>query len=162
MIIEEIVTEIQAEPYPYTTSVSRGGRSLTEFSAKFKTRDGSQVELLIITSGQTTYILFTRDESIKKTGTGDQFKILLTILSIIQSHLSELVTESNKVTFSADLSEPSRVKLYKNRLSPIITSILGSEWDGPEIQNKFGEAIFVWLRQTPIEKIKHVNRRSHN
>ncbi|BDR25698.1 hypothetical protein RVBP16_1380 [Pseudomonas phage sp. 30-2] len=48
------------------------------------------------------------------TGTGNEFKVFSTILDITKRAISEL--KPNQIYFTADLSEPSRVKLY-NRLA---------------------------------------------
>lgn len=150
MIIEEIVNEIRVEPYPYTTSYQRGNfKSIIQ--SEFKTRDGSDivVELFADEDGDLT-ITFDRDGDYAITGAGDQFRILFTVKDVIERHLMELVNDEKldviQVLFSADLTELSRVKLYKNRLSPIISRLLGSEWTGPTIE--YGpDARFVWSKR---------------
>lgn len=150
MIIEEIINEIRAEPYPYTTSYQRGEfESITQ--SQFKTKDGSNIIVQLYADEEGVLSIdFVRNGDFAITGTGDQFRILFTVKDIIQKHLLELVDDERAnvthVRFCADLSEPSRVKLYKNRLSPIISGLLGSEWTGPTIEYN-PDANFIWSRR---------------
>lgn len=149
MLIEEIITEIRAEPYPYTVKHKDGVRS-SSIEATFETRDGSEIEVLIVRlPDNQVEILFSRNGQIKAPGTGDQFRILFTIQEIIRQHLNTIAEHADQVLFTADSAEPSRVRLYTNRVVPLVSQILGSGWSKPKIEPG-AEVQYIWDRTNRV------------
>ena len=69
------------------------------------------------------------------TGSGNAFKILSTVGQVISKYLPNMVDEhTNTVSFTADNREDSRVSLYRNRVVPRISNILGADWRYEEVQ----------------------------
>lgn len=144
--------EIKVTPYPYTIHNTENS-NYKEVIAKFTTQDGGNIKVTInAIKGYDCEVSFSRDGTHQATGTGDQYRILFTVVDVIDKYLADAATVSNEVIFTADQSEPSRVKLYKNRLAPRMSTILGTEWTGPKIINEPLEAVFVWKRinQLPV------------
>lgn len=158
MLIEEIIQEIRAEPYPYTVEEKTHGE-LSQLSASFTTRDQSTITVRLTSRGiESLSIMFDRNGEFKISSTGDQFKILFTVLKIIEEHLPEVSESVNTVLFTADNDEPSRVRLYQNRLVPVISRILGSGWTKqPPNVSPFGSHYFVWNRNEPITENPNAN-----
>lgn len=138
--------EIQAEPYPYEITDRSNNRVIT-IIATFKTRDNSMVKVVISgAKGEDVEIAFTRNGRVKVSGTGDQFRILMTVKEIIEKCLSQVAKDATEILFTADADEPSRVKLYTKRVVPLVSNILGSDWSGPEIHPS-DEVVYVWKRK---------------
>lgn len=137
--------EIKAEPYPYTVT-DRSSDGFKFLIVQFETRTGSTIKVML--SGEDNGeadISFTRDGNIKLSGGGDQFRILITVKSIIEKHLNQVIKNSVELFFSADSNESSRVKLYTNKVVPLINNLIGDEWTGPVI-NHADQVEFVWKR----------------
>lgn len=141
-----LINEIKVTPYTYKLS-SPTGAVPTQFEAEFEAKDGSEVVVeLYVMSNKSGILAFDRDGDVEMTHKGDQFKILFTIMEIITKMLTtalakEMLTE---LTFSADSNEPSRVKLYTNKLSPEISKILGPNWEGPKLGNDDHSVTYTW------------------
>lgn len=150
MLIEEIISEIRAEPYPYAVNET-DNFSYHEIMASFETRDRSDIMVELYAQKRGTLnITFDRNGDYDITGAGDQFRILVTVLKIIETYVPKLSEVANQVLFSADLSEPSRVKLYQNRLVPIIDRLLGAGWSKqPPVNNGFVQS-FTWGRDEQL------------
>lgn len=141
-----ILDEIKATPYPYSVSTEQHGTA-TQVIGEFNAKDGSEIVIeLYIASDKSGILAFDRDGSVDMTHTGDQFKILFTILDFIEKILPKVIKKGllTELEFSADTSEPSRVKLYKNRLAPVISQLLGPSWTGPSIKQDFAGETFSW------------------
>ena len=142
--------EIKATPYPYNINFTKMGTA-TSVVGDFTADDGSEIVIeLYIASDKSSILSFDRDGEIEMTHTGGQFKILFTILDFIKQVLPKVVNKGliTELEFSADSAEPSRVKLYRNRLSPVISQILGSEWTGPSIKQDFSGETFSWTKNS--------------
>lgn len=149
MLIEEVITEIRAEPYPYEV-INRSTSESTTIIASFKARDDSMVKVIISgIKGAEAEISFTRNGRVKASGTGDQFRILITVQDVIQKYLNKVADEAAELLFTADADEPSRVKLYTNRVVPLVSQILGSGWTKPQIRHA-DEVVYVWRRTENI------------
>lgn len=100
-------------------------------------------------------IEFTVHGEYKKTGTGNAFQIFSTVDAILTKYLKGYLQRSDKVvTFGADKSEPSRVKLYR-RMAPKVSQILGPEWmfGSPE-QTAESQQKFIWTRKAALNEKK--------
>jgi hypothetical protein len=63
------------------------------------------------------------------TGAGKQFKIFSTVNAILKEHLPLFLKSSDRyVDFTADKTEPTRVKFYKS-CAPYVSKILGNNWE---------------------------------
>ena len=70
---------------------------------------------------------------------GNQFQILSNVKNILEHELPNFKDKANSFYFFAKLDEPSRVKLYSKRVVPIISNILGNNFDISKTQvEKFG------------------------
>lgn len=137
--------EIRVEPYPYQTKKHKENPDKYYLVSTFTSTDGSEINVeFLVNIGDEVTISFKRDGSYNLIGKGDQYKILFTVKDIIEKYLFELSEQVSYVSFSADMKEPSRVKLYTKRVVPIINSILGSKWIGPEIKEVFGDQEYMW------------------
>lgn len=143
---EVFLTELGNAPYPYYANI---GDDYTEVL----TDNGLAVYFSTYPSRRnrfrnTIIIEFTVNGQAKITGGGDAVRILSTVKSILSKYLPKGITPKvDTVTFGADKSEPSRVKLYR-RAAPIISQILGNEWvfnEGPESDASLHE--FTWTRR---------------
>lgn len=141
-----LINEIKVTPYQYKISFPTGAVP-TQFEAEFEAKDGSEivVELYVMSDG-SSILAFDRDGDVEMTNKGDQFKILFTIMEIIEKMLTVALGKKmlKELTFSADSNEPSRVKLYTNKLSPAISKMLGPDWTGPVLGKDDHSVTFTW------------------
>lgn len=100
-------------------------------------------------------IEFTVGGNYNKTGTGNAVKIFSTVHAMLKKYLPAYIERSdNVVTFGAEKSEPSRVKLY-NRVAPEISKILGPNWEYGAVDDKGSLKRYVWTRKkTKLEEKK--------
>ena len=82
----------------------------------FTTDDGSEYRVLFGRAGKAAEVAFERrgegdDHKIGLTGTGDSRKIFGTVIHIVKDYVQK--TKPRLLLFTANNSEPSRVKLYK-------------------------------------------------
>lgn len=140
------IDEIKVTPYKYHIGRTQNTPTNVVFTGSFKSKDGSEVVVELYINGTYGVLSFTRDDEIQVTHQGDQFRILFTVMEIIEKIVpmglsTGMMTE---FTYSAEASEPSRVKLYTNKVAPRISQILGSDWSGPEILHNADEVDFIW------------------
>jgi hypothetical protein len=116
------LTELMDDTYPHQFKKMNG----EDYAGAFKSSSGEVVRVdMQLHEGlsNTVYeINFTRKGEYHTTGGGDALKILATVLKIIK----EFKTAANPafITFSADNSEISKVKLYR-RMSKTLASTYG-------------------------------------
>lgn len=167
-IFNHYLTELKTSPYEYTTRMYRN-QAQPAMECVFKAGDGSQViaRIVYIVNSNTILLNFSRENQHRMTGTGDQFRILSTVLDFYQKNLKKSIDRLGATTlmFSAESNEPSRVKLYSKRAVPEISAIIGSEWKGPAItRSQFGagsEVEYTWTRpepEKPKEKYRSIRR----
>lgn len=88
------------------------------------------------------------------TGKGNAVKILSTVSQIIKDNLPGFVTrtKSTDLVFTADVTEPSRIKLY-DRIVPMITKCLGSSWHYiDEGSNGFKKKTYKWVKTESLDE----------
>ena len=128
MRASEVITELGNAVYPYTETFPG------EFSVALPNDKELTVSILqdsMLSNDPDRGFLeglsieFALDGDFYLTGTGDQFRILATVMAIVKAHLPKLAAPDDVefVRFSADTAEPSRVRLYR-RAAPKIEQIL--------------------------------------
>lgn len=131
-----LLTEIVNSPYSYTTDYDSNHSYGPTLSATFTNAENHTITARLSYSEKDNSIGlgFKRNNNPALTGEGDQFRILSTIIDFLKNNINKMFKKHNADTFyfSADVSEESRVKLYRKRAPLIISSILGPEWKGPE------------------------------
>lgn len=114
----------------------------------------SQGLTVYLTGMPNTIIEFAVNGEYNLTGRGNAYRILATVVKILETYLPKMITEETRtVFFGADKSEPSRVKLYQ-RAVPVIGRILGNDWEYQKDTNS-GNSIqtFTWTRKTsPVDE----------
>ena len=121
---ESMITELGNAPMPYEPMALRMGRK------GFENKD---LDLRVFLNMKGEYVLtieFFVGMRFDITKGGNAIKILSTVVSIIKNEVPKFLAEEpgiGMVRFTADQTEPSRIKLY-NRAVPVITAILGSGW----------------------------------
>lgn len=160
MLIEEILSEIKIEPYPYETYFDSEFEEGPALVGKFNTSDGSLIECFIFykESDDAILINFKRDGETKATGKGDQFKIFGTVIEFFKEHANKMIKKFNPshFIFRVNNAEQSRVSLYRRRLIPIIsTNILKGNWNGPIEETRqdgnISGTYFIWDTPTSEE-----------
>lgn len=94
-------------------------------------------------------IEFALDGKFALTSTGDQFRILATVMAIVRTHLPKLAAPADVefVRFTADSDEPSRVSLYR-RAAPKIGQILQAMPAQWRFLERTGRAVeFMWYKE---------------
>jgi hypothetical protein len=94
-------------------------------------------------------IEFALDGEYALTGTGDQFRILATVMKIVRNHLPQLAAPEDVrfVRFTADSDEPSRVSLYQ-RAAPKIGQILQAMPVRWRFSERPGRSVsFLWTKE---------------
>lgn len=150
--------EIQVTPYKYSLQFLKHSETPT-LEASFEPKNGGTVSARIVYIKKEKQLLinFSKNDQHKLTGQGDQFRILFTVMDFYQKALPKMIEKfpTNSVTFSADASEPSRVKLYRKRAVPEFSKILGNEWrpanEKTSSYSKVSDVEFTWERINPIE-----------
>lgn len=141
----EFLTELGNKVYPYTQTNNN------EFTANLP--DDRILRVMFysvnIEWGSAIEISFSIDNSFEVTKKGDQFRIFSTVLKIIQNHLhAQIDPDDQYVLFSAEKSAIGRVILYSNRAVPLISEILGPDWEFETPKRDGDEIIFIWKRRT--------------
>lgn len=147
ILLENKITEVFDSPHPYSISYS----------------DDEAVEILCpdldlavyLTRGlgesleeDTVFIEFAVNGKYELTGTGNAIAIFSTVIDILKTNLTKFIKDSKIVEFGADLSEPSRVRLYR-RIAPKISSILGPKWQYLS-KSSPTQRRYMWVRQDLI------------
>jgi len=102
------INEVFNDPYKYTWK-RRGTGPESNSTAVFKTDSGDSVEVmftptrLMVKDSYDWEIMFMRndDDSLKATGTGDEFRIMGTVINIIRDWWNGLDVKPHRVEFSA-------------------------------------------------------------
>ena len=147
-----LINEIKATPYPYNISTDDHGDE-SEFTGLFRSKDGSKVEVLLyLNESNEGELSFSRDGEHELSSKGDQFKILFTVVEIIKELVSMALKDGRmtKLVFLADGNEPSRIKLYTNKVVPLISSLLGSKWKSPRVLDFSGVVEFSWISENHL------------
>lgn len=114
--------ELMDDTYPYQFKNMHS----EDYAGAFKTSSGEVVRVdMQLHSGLSASVYeinFTRKGEYHTTGGGDALKILATVLKIIQEFKNKV--NPAFITFSADHSEESKVKLYK-RMAKTLASAAG-------------------------------------
>jgi len=141
MRVSEFIIESFDQPYPYSWTQQTVGA----WRGRFKTTDGYgdiNVEASDVTSKSYT-VEFSVMDAFDVTGTGDQFKIFATIISMLKDFINAV--QPNKLHFSANKGDPddeaarpgSRAKLYTRMCQKLATSagyeLKVSNFNGDEI-----------------------------
>ena len=108
---KEIVTELANKPYPYKADWDRD-----ETTAYFTTDAGIDYRVSIGVEDEdflyrANIVFYGKEGSEKITNTGDAFRVLATVVQIVKTYLAKY-KGIKEIEFAAELSEPSRVKLY--------------------------------------------------
>ena len=153
MRAKEIINELGNASYPYVEPFPG------EYSVALPTGKELYVTIMpdtMLNSDSTGFayqdglnIEFALDGEYALTGTGDQFRILATVMKIVRNHLPQLAAPEDVrfVRFTADSDEPSRVSLYQ-RAAPKIGQIL----QAMPVQWRFSErpgrsVSFLWTKE---------------
>lgn len=81
-------------------------------------------------SYDTVFIEFYVGDRRDLTGRGNEIKILSTVKSMLERDLKNFIDPNDRyVTFGAERSEESRVRLYARRAAPMVSQILGADWE---------------------------------
>lgn len=109
-----LIFELANKPYP----IKKAYENSDETEYQFKTENGSEYEITFSWLGEIVDIAFsnrsawgTDKSAIGLTGTGDAFRIFATVGYATRRYV-EYHHTIQKLTFTADEQEPSRVKLY--------------------------------------------------
>ena len=138
MKASEILLELGDASYPYKSVGVRGHFVAT-------TARGDNLRVIIDNQQGIVNIGFSVNTKVALSNRGDQFKILSTVANIIRNELPAAATAADIVTFSADTSEPSRIKLYDRRVVPLINKVLGSGWNYST--DDLGSKVYFWARR---------------
>ena len=110
MLIRHLLESFSA-PYPYKEEYSSGDAKLLSFTSNNSTQYEVAIELTSDDAEWEVVFFVKGTSSFKKTGTGDEFRVFATVISIIKDFVK--TNKPNRVSFSADVNEPSRISLYK-------------------------------------------------
>jgi hypothetical protein len=155
MLIEEILTEVGSSPYPVESHFDPGFKEGPALVGSFTSeKDNSNVNIYIFykESEEAILINFMRDGETKATGMGDQIRIFGTVLVFCQQNIPKMLKKYNppKVIIRVNNAEQTRVKLYRRRLAPALSQILGAEWVGPIEETRQDGTIsgtyFIWKK----------------
>jgi len=151
MRAKEIINELgnagyqyqQEQPGLYIAQLPSGEELIVQFvrDVKMAPIGGNRRAAFI------TIEFFVGDEY-RLTGTGDQFRILATVMKILQDELPRVIAPDIEfVDFTAESDEPSRIALY-TKAAPRITQILQSTGDQWKFdKTDYGSLIrFLWYR----------------
>lgn len=141
MNVSEIITELADRPAKISLKKDRGGNVFKILNSEL----GLEI-LLNRMNGTDVGIIFSVNGSTHLTNKGNQYEILSTVHDALKRYLPEfLKPDDSSVSFIADRSESSRVKLYQRIASKYITPILGSDWNFvPQVYADYH--YFVWER----------------
>lgn len=141
-----LINEIKVTPYRYVINKKEDNNGAIRYYGRFKTKDESVITVLLSIQEKNGSLSFSRDGAYEVTNQGDQFRVLYTVMEVIKTVLpiANKAEELDQLEFTADVDEPSRVKLYKNKVVPMISEILGSEWNGPTVDTKMDDVYFTW------------------
>lgn len=153
MKAKEIINELGNASYPYVEPFPG------EYSVALPTGKELYVTILpdtMLNSNSTGFayqdglnIEFALDGEYEMTGTGDQFRILATVMKIVRNHLPQLASPEDVrfVRFTADSDEPSRVSLYR-RAAPRIGQILQAMPARWQFTERGGRSVsFLWTKE---------------
>ena len=149
MRAHEFLTELADKPAEFTTTIDD---DYYEMSAPdvgltlYLTRGLSHT-----LENDEVHIEFAVNGQYKLTGGGNAIKVFSTVLAMLKSSLNKFIEPGDHfVSFGAEKSEPSRVKLYAKRAVPKVTEILQSvdpKWKFMPY-NSFGSLeIYAWERK---------------
>jgi hypothetical protein len=144
MRLHSLLIETGDNPYPGRATTIE--RDYIEYSS-----DGGVTVYFTRSQEGVVYISFTVNSQSHITGKGNQFRVCATVLAAIRRYLPTLArpTSSTQVGFSADAGEPSRIRLYRNRIAPMVTDLLGKGWEFSEVLEN-NEHQFVWTRAKAV------------
>lgn len=95
---------------------------------------------------EIVYVEFAVRGEYGLTGGGNAVKILSTVMAMLRQELPRFIVKTDRyVSFGAEKSEPSRVKLYR-RAVPLISSILGSGWKFEPESSGGSLETYTWVR----------------
>ena len=145
MKIQQLITELGTFSYPFRVEhQDRENMIITSDSAALKlyfSRYRDQVE-----------IEFSVGKRFLMTGQGNAFRILSTVLNMLEAHLGDFIQEQDSIVlFGSEKSEPSRVSLY-TRAVPMISRILGRDWQYIDTDDsRSGLKTFKWVRESILK-----------
>lgn len=96
----------------------------TQWEGRFKTQDGESymVDIWKRSNGgaEVVFSLFDDDGywTERATGTGDAYRVFASVVEFMKEYVAE--EKPSFLKFSADASEPSRVRLYKTMLGRLL------------------------------------------
>lgn len=103
--------------------------------------------------GETVFIEFAVNGKYDATGDSQNpLKIFSTVKAILAKYLPGFARGYDFVTFGAEKSEPSRIKLY-NRAVPVISQILGPEWQFSQVDDGPGSIKqYLWKHKRTLKE----------
>lgn len=123
MKINEILTELGNTNHLYIQTVDYSNEQNFEISAL-------GLNVVFFYGDRVITIVFAVNGKTELTGQGNAISILSSVLSIIRKELPNVLRKWNntlRINFTADQTEPSRIKLYTKSI-PLISEILGPDW----------------------------------
>jgi hypothetical protein len=141
-LVKQIISEALDSPYPYQMSKRDGGyiffpdpnnQSILYTVLMLEDPDyTSRLTIMFHYTDENKNIQGTPD----MTGTGNAFRVMATILKIVNDYLSKNSEKYNIINFSAKSVDHGRVNLYK-RLAQQLKNKLGSQWDLDTFRNSY-------------------------
>ena len=150
MFLKELITEVGSNPLPYQVNTEEDNYweiLCPELNLSMYLTRGS---LFGTNSFDAVFVEFYVGDRRDITGRGNEIKILSTVKNMIEKELKNFIDISDcYVTFGAEKSEESRVKLYARRAVPIVSQLLGPKWQSFD-NNRDDRSIetFTWIRKT--------------
>lgn len=141
-LVQEILTEALDNPYPYQWSERDGGyiffpdpKNQSILYTVLVLEDPEYTQRLTIMfhyTDESKNIQGTAD----MTGTGNAFRVMATVLKIVNEYLSENAEKYTIIGFTAKSTDHGKVVLYK-RLAQQLKNKLGPQWDLDTFKNSY-------------------------
>jgi hypothetical protein len=141
-LVKQIISEALDSPYPYQYSERDGGYVF------FPDPNNQSILYTVLVLEDPDYpkrldIMFhytDEDKNIQgtadMTGTGNAFRVMATVLKIVNEYLDQHASKYNIIKFSAKSTDHGKVSLYK-RLAQQLKNKLGSQWELDTFRDKY-------------------------